>query len=158
MGSLLSLRSAVKVRLQTQQRVSSWRGGGGIEAACEVSTRQLYYKGAAHAFVRVVREEGVRRRARFDWACCLLGRFTNDEVADPSCACLQLAGLYKGVVRCSSPSSAALPRKTRALTYCRHRRSLTSSRRRWYEPFPPAAGHPKAYRAESPLHRSLVSQ
>ncbi|GAA5838063.1 hypothetical protein JCM9279_004115 [Rhodotorula babjevae] len=48
----------VKVRLQTQPRTSLWRGGG-IEAACEVSSRQLYYKGAAHAFVRVVREEGL---------------------------------------------------------------------------------------------------
>ncbi|GAA5916974.1 hypothetical protein JCM8208_003228 [Rhodotorula glutinis] len=48
----------VKVRLQTQPRTSLWRGGG-IEAACEVSSRQLYYKGAAHAFVRVVREEGI---------------------------------------------------------------------------------------------------
>ncbi|GAA5941756.1 hypothetical protein JCM3775_000095 [Rhodotorula graminis] len=48
----------VKVRLQTQPRTSLWRRGG-IEAACEVSSRQLYYKGAAHALVRVVREEGI---------------------------------------------------------------------------------------------------
>ncbi|GAA6051790.1 hypothetical protein JCM3770_004973 [Rhodotorula araucariae] len=48
----------VKVRLQTQPHPTGVRGGS-VEAACEVASRQLYYRSAAHAFVRVVREEGL---------------------------------------------------------------------------------------------------